>query len=93
MSIKNSSNKDEFDDWNKKKANFKHMIKNTRHLFWPKECNFKRIGLFGSSGYTVLTFAYCPVTLKQEIINRTKSNVSFQQKELWYLLYSLVSLA
>jgi len=53
------------------------MIKNTRHLFWPKESSFEKIGIFGDSGHSVLTFPYCPVTLKDEIINRSRSGVSF----------------
>ncbi len=80
MTIKVTSTNEQYNEWRKTKKNFKQMIKKDRHLFWPISAKFNNMSFFGSNGYCSATFPYCPVTMKEEIVNRSKSNIPFHQK-------------
>ena len=56
------------------------MIKNDRHLLWPRDSQFRAAGMCGHAGSFIITVPYCSVTLNEEIRNRRLTQTPFEEK-------------
>ena len=62
------------------------MLIPTRHEYQPK-------GFCGTIGTLKIYYENYPYLFEEELENRIQMNKHFEEEELWYLVYSLVSSA
>ena len=78
----------EYDQW---KDNLAKAHLSSAHLLLPIKQDFSTKGICGSSGTLTLDFPDYPYLLTEEIESRAGKKKLFDESELWYLLFALIS--
>ena len=85
-------NKKDYNDW--VSGHNRNPASTSKYAFNPLKNEYKENGMCGSGGTAKITYDGYPYLLSQDIANRQNLEMgNYKESELWYLLYSISSVA